>query len=106
MICCFSLSLNRPDIGNSEPMETEEGSAEMSKHKEELLKENKEWLFHVVENANETIMVTQDGFIKYCNPKALDVSGYSLQELTSKPFIEFIHPDDRERVLHHCYQIG
>ncbi|MBE7554085.1 MAG: PAS domain S-box protein [Anaerolineales bacterium] len=75
----------------------------MSKYQEDLLRENKEWLVQVVENTNETIMVTQDGFIKYCNPKAFDVSGYSFQELTSRPFTEFIHPNDRERVLQYHY---
>ncbi len=70
----------------------------------ELMKKDQEWLFQVVENANETIIVTQDGFIKFCNPKAVHISGYLLQELTSKPFTEFIHPDDREMVLEHHYR--
>lgn len=66
---------------------------------EEYRAEDKEWLLEVVQNANEVIIVTQDGFIKFCNPKASHFSGYSSQELTSKIFTEFIHPHDRDMVL-------
>lgn len=66
---------------------------------EEYRAEDKEWLLEVVQNATEIIIVTQDGFIKFCNPKASHLSGYSSQELTSKIFTEFIHPHDRDMVL-------
>jgi PAS domain S-box-containing protein len=36
-----------------------------------------------------------DGYIKQANPATLAFTGYSLEELTSTPFIEFIYPDDR-----------
>ena len=53
----------------------------------------------VVENVNEGILVTAGGRIVYANPKALEQTGQDLETAKSKPFIEFIHPDDRERVL-------
>ncbi|MBI5278843.1 MAG: PAS domain S-box protein [Burkholderiales bacterium] len=53
----------------------------------------------VVENVNEGILVTAGGRILYANPKALAITGIDEQAALSKPFIEFIHPDDRERVL-------
>ncbi len=53
----------------------------------------------LVESISIAIFVTQDQKIKYINPKALDISGYSEEELTSKNFIEFIHPDDREIMI-------
>lgn len=52
----------------------------------------------IVENANETIIIAQDERLKYFNPKAVEVTGYTPQELASRPFIEFIHPDDRDMV--------
>lgn len=55
----------------------------------------------LVENANEAIIVTQDGITKFANPKATQLSGYSNEELTSKPFVELIHPDDREMMIEH-----
>ncbi len=48
----------------------------------------------VVENANEAILVAQDGMLKFVNRMAIELTGYSEQELTSRPFPEFIHPDD------------
>ncbi|MFP4558486.1 MAG: PAS domain S-box protein [Archaeoglobaceae archaeon] len=53
----------------------------------------------LVENANEAIVVVQDEKIMYANPRAMNVSGYSQEELMYKPFIYFIHPDDREFVI-------
>lgn len=52
----------------------------------------------VVENAHEAIVVTQGETVKYCNPKTLDMTGYSKEEIYSTPFIELIHPEDRSEV--------
>ncbi len=53
----------------------------------------------VVENVNEGILITASGRILYANPRALELTGLDDETAKSKPFIEFIHPDDRELVL-------
>ena len=53
-----------------------------------------------MENANETIVVAQDGVLKYCNPQIKELTGYSPDEMRSKSFDAFIHPEDLEIVLH------
>ena len=53
----------------------------------------------LVENANELIAVAQDGMLKFVNRIAMEITGFSEQELTSRPFLEFVHPDDRGMVL-------
>ena len=54
----------------------------------------------VVENVNEGILVTAAGRILYANPRALALTGMQDEETAkSRPFIEFIHPEDRDRVL-------
>ena len=53
----------------------------------------------VVENASDAIFVAQDGFVKFPNSRATALTGYTAEELTSVPFPEFIHPEDREMVV-------
>ena len=65
------------------------------KKDEKALRESEERYRQVVENANEAILVAQDGIIKFHNPKTVELSGYSEEELPNKPFVEFIHPEDR-----------
>ncbi len=57
-----------------------------------------------MDNANEAIFVAQDGMLRFVNPRSLELLGYSEEELTSRPFADFIHPLDRDVVLdrHMC----
>jgi PAS domain S-box-containing protein len=52
----------------------------------------------MVEQGHEGIVVIQDGFVKFINRVISDLSGYSLQEISSRSFAELIHPDDRQMV--------
>ncbi len=44
-------------------------------------------------------VATLDGYFKRVNPAFERLTGYSAAELTSKQFVDFVHPDDRERTL-------
>ena len=66
---------------------------------EQSLRKSEEKYRLVVEFANEGILITQDNFFRYVNPKAEKILGHSKEELTSRPFTDFIYPDDREMVM-------
>ncbi|MGA2466655.1 MAG: PAS domain-containing protein [Thermodesulfobacteriota bacterium] len=89
---------DRPDQEAVETLSVAIVEALKRKRAEEALHESEEKYRILVENANEAIVVAQDGTLKFVNPKTMDILGYSKEELTSMPFVEFIHPDDREMV--------
>ncbi|MBN2224883.1 MAG: PAS domain S-box protein [Deltaproteobacteria bacterium] len=53
----------------------------------------------LVENAVEGIAVLADGLIKYANPTLLKLAGYPDGGLIGLPFIDLVHPDDRQEVM-------
>ncbi len=69
------------------------------KRAEEKLQESEEKYRLVVENATDAIFVAQDGILKFVNPKVTEITGYTPDVLTTHPFLEFIHLDDRRKVL-------
>lgn len=52
----------------------------------------------MLENANDAIYVLQGDYVQFANTKTVENSGYSLNEIMSKPFIELVHPDDRAMI--------
>ena len=62
------------------------------------LRESEERFRNLFDNANESIFVIHDGRIIFANPKIVEIGGYSKEELAAKPFLEFVHPDDRALV--------
>jgi len=75
------------------------GIALSRKQAEEALRESEEKYRLVVENAGEAIIIAQDGMLKFVNLAAIKLLGYSEEELTSTPFTEFIHQEDRQLVF-------
>jgi PAS domain S-box-containing protein/putative nucleotidyltransferase with HDIG domain len=69
------------------------------KRAEEALKESEEKYRLLVENATIGIVIAQDQALKYINPKATELVGYSKEELLAIDFAERIHPDDREETI-------
>ncbi len=69
------------------------------KRAEEALKESEEKYRLLVENATIGIVIAQDQALKYINPRAMELGGYSREELLSLDFAERIHPDDRDETM-------
>ncbi len=66
---------------------------------EEALQASEEKYRLLVQNSNDAIFIAQDGVIKFPNLKTEELLGYSAAELARIPFVNHIHPDDREMVL-------
>ena len=65
----------------------------------EALRSSEEKCRLVIEHAREAILVAQDGIIKFVNPYASQIAETPLHEIVGKPFINFVHPDDRQKTF-------
>ena len=67
---------------------------------EKALQESAKKYRQLVDTANESVIVAQDGRFKFVNPMTVGLLGVdSEQELIDRPFPEFIHPDDRSMLV-------
>ncbi len=110
LIESLKLSLERDGlVGSLRTAQSQSELAEQLLKANDLLKEEirerelterelREYRF-LVDNASEGIFVAQDGRFVFVNPACISLTGHSREELLSRPFIEFIHPEDRELVF-------
>ncbi|MGD0857266.1 MAG: PAS domain S-box protein, partial [Dehalococcoidia bacterium] len=68
------------------------------KRAEQALQASEEKYRMLLENASEGIAVVQDGGFKFVNASFLSLTGFDASEIQSRPFVEFIHPEDRSMV--------
>ncbi len=61
---------------------------------EKALQESEEKHRNLVERANDGIVILQDGYIKYANPRVVELAGCPWEELVDQPFVKFVHPDE------------
>jgi two-component system, cell cycle sensor histidine kinase and response regulator CckA len=61
---------------------------------EAALRKSEEAYRLLVENASEGILIDQHDAIKFPNPKALEILGYSAEELAAIPMRDLVHPQD------------
>ncbi len=65
----------------------------------QILREWEEKYRNLVERANIGIVIIQDTLIHYANPALAELLGYSVEELAGRPFYDFVHPREREKLL-------
>ena len=53
---------------------------------------------YLVENANDAIIVLQEGLLRFHNRKTEALLGYSREMLKEKPLRDHLHPEDSEAV--------
>lgn len=52
-----------------------------------------------LDNAPTGIVIVQNEQVVYANPKIMELMGYRLEDLKDKGVWQFVHPEDRERVM-------
>jgi PAS domain S-box-containing protein len=64
------------------------------------LEAEREQFFTLFNIASDVMVIADpDGCFKRVNPAAIKLLGYSEEELLGRPFINFVHPDDRQLTL-------
>ena len=53
---------------------------------------------NLVEKASEGIVIIQNKACTYINPHLAEMLGYSVEDIIHKPFTDFIHPDELQKV--------
>jgi PAS domain S-box-containing protein len=65
---------------------------------EEALKESLENYSFLVEQANDGIVVLQDGLVKFVNTALTKLTGYTVDELVESNFLEYVEVNEHEKV--------
>ena len=67
---------------------------ERSRRDREALHRSEERYRVLIENAREAVVVVQDYEMKYANPRASEMIGFTVEEILSKGVYGFIHPEE------------
>lgn len=65
---------------------------------DEALRKSEEHYRSVIDNVSETIIIAQGNRLVFANPRAEELTGFTVAELTARPFVQLLHPDDVARV--------
>ena len=83
----------------SELHQTQQKLKKYSESLENSVRESEEKYRHVVDYANDAIFILQDRVIKFPNPKAREILGYTEDELAGISFMDIVFGEDRGWIL-------
>jgi len=66
--------------------------------KEHELRESEEKYRAVVTSSLDGIVIIRDGVIRFVNPKAAELLGGGVAEFAGRPYLDYIHPEERPTV--------
>jgi PAS domain S-box-containing protein len=69
------------------------------KRAKDALRESEEKYRTLIERASDGICIIQDGLVKYLNLRLAEMWGGSVDEVTGTPFIDYVYPDERRKVV-------
>jgi len=93
------ISLNRLELESETHLQAIVRDITVRKEFEKALSESEEKYKTLVEKANDGIAIVQDNNFLYVNNKLVELTGYKIEEIIDKPFLDFIHPDYHELII-------
>ncbi|NQV36455.1 MAG: PAS domain S-box protein [Candidatus Marinimicrobia bacterium] len=64
----------------------------------EEIKESENKFETLVESSNDSIFIIQKGIIQYVNPELIRISGYTINEIIGRNFMDFVAPEEQKMV--------
>lgn len=100
-----TLGEHSQELENLDPSSLYQLDAEIEKLA--LLRKNQFKIFNLFIFSPELLCVAgMDGRFQKVNPAFTNVLGYTEEELVSRPFSDFIHPDDRDKTAKEVEKLG
>ncbi len=93
------LSARPLEYGNDECLVAAVTDITEFKRAQDALRESEEKYRLLVENASDSIFIIQDQQIKFPNAKAIELGQHLGVDLGQIPYINYIHPEDRQMVI-------
>ncbi|MDD5264554.1 MAG: PAS domain S-box protein [Candidatus Bipolaricaulis sp.] len=85
-------------LENAQLYEEAQRELDVRRKTEKALRESELKYRQVVENAGEAIFIAQDGYVRLANAATARLLECPAEEIASRPFPEFIHPEDRAMI--------
>ncbi len=71
---------------------------------ERRTKKAEDYLFRWLERANDLVIIIQDGFIKYVNPRITGLLGYNVEEVTGEKFMKHLDGESGQMLIQRYQQ--
>lgn len=78
----------------------------LSRKIEELREAHDEWQWFFEHSLEMLCIAGMDGYFQRVNPAFARTLGYSVEELLSRPFVDFVHPDDVKMTVRELEKLG
>ncbi|MBF0227146.1 MAG: GGDEF domain-containing protein [Desulfobacterales bacterium] len=103
LIFVFSIAFHKRRILDLKIRKASENELASLEQKIEMIEEDRNQLFNI--SVDMLCVAGFDGFFKEINPAWTNTLGWSLEELKSRQWIEFVHADDKEFTIQAMSQL-